>query len=123
MAFQAIHKNVGDSDSETVALVSLAFAWDAALQHLLPEGVEGIHSIIKNNCGQAFSYEINGADAIFVGEGDLHETKFDDREVVANLALHSHPEFATTSGHCQFSMVRHILSTFFCTSSWVPTRS
>ena len=50
--------------------------------------------------------------AIFLGDGDLHESKFDDMEVFVNLALHSHPEFTNTDNHCRYSMRIYPSQTF-----------
>ena len=68
MVFHPICGNVKDH-SETVGLVAGGIAWDASLQNLLPESVEGIIGIIQNTCDQTHTHEINGHDAIFIGDG------------------------------------------------------
>ena len=102
-------RNISDSDSDIVAYVGGAMAWDVALLNLLPENVVGIHAVIKNNCNQTFTYEIRGKDAIYQGDSDLHEDIYDTQTVIADLALHTNPDFTTTPGHCMYSMVRHLL--------------
>jgi hypothetical protein len=72
---------------------------------LLPEGVTGIVTVIRNTCNQSFTYEINGPEATYLGEGDLHETKYDDMETTVSFSFHTHPKFTSTQGHCQYSMV------------------
>ena len=105
--------SVPDSDNpnggipgDIVGVLAGAAAWDVALLDLLPEGVEGILAVVQNTCNQSYTYEIRGPNAMFLGPEDLHEDKYDDMNVVVNLALHQHPDFATTEGHCQYSMVR-----------------
>ncbi|CAB9519351.1 Guanylate cyclase [Seminavis robusta] len=93
-----------DEETEIVAVLAGATAWDVALLQLLPEGVVGIYAVIKNNCGQEHTYEIRGPDAFYLGDKDLHESKYSSMERVVNLALHSHKNFATTPGHCQYTM-------------------
>jgi hypothetical protein len=95
----------GDSKSEIVASVGSGFAWDFALRNLLPEGVDGIIVEIENSCNQSYSYQISGPEALFIGEGALHETKFNNRKVSRSLSIHNHPNFTTTPGHCYYSMV------------------
>jgi hypothetical protein len=95
----------GDNKSEIVAFAGSGFAWDFALRNLLPEGVDGIMVEIENNCNQSYSYQISGPEAFFIGEGALHETKFNDRKVFRSLSHHDHPNFTTTPGHCYYSMV------------------
>jgi hypothetical protein len=95
----------GDFQSEIVAYAGSGFAWDFALRNLLPEGVDGIIVEIENNCNQSFSYQISGPEAFFIGDGKVHEAKFNDRKVFRSLSLHNHPNFTATPGHCYYSMV------------------
>ena len=95
----------GGKPGDIVGLLAGAAAWDVALLDLLPEGVEGILAVIQNTCNQSYTYEIRGPDAMFLGPEDLHEGQYDEMKVIVNLALHQHPDFATTEGHCQYSMV------------------
>ena len=78
--FHPVHEDVTDYNSRIVGILVCGVAWDASLLNLLPDNVDGIHAVIKNNCDQAYTYEINGPEAIFMGEGDNHERKFDDHE-------------------------------------------
>ena len=105
-----IHEDISDYNSKIVAVFGVGMAWDASLLNLLPENVVGIFAVVRNNCNESHTYEINGKDAIYQGAGDFHDPKFDDYESVVDLALHTHPNFTTTPGHCMYSMVRQILS-------------
>lgn len=55
-AIHPIHEDATDPESQIVAVLSAGVALDAALLDLLPDGVEGIHCIIKNNMNQSFTY-------------------------------------------------------------------
>ena len=103
-----------DTQREIVGVLAGASAWDVALLNLLPDGVVGIHAVVRNNCNQSYTYEIRGSDAYFLGNQDLHETKYDGWDVRVNLALHSHPDFSTTPGHCQYEMVCVATSILHC---------
>jgi hypothetical protein len=87
-------------------VLTCGIALDASLLDLLPEGVQGIIAVIKNNMNQSFTYEIIGPDAVFLGEGDLHEDEFDDMKVDVDLALHTNPAYLTTAGNVLYRMVR-----------------
>lgn len=54
--FHPVHKDSNDPRSDVVAVVSGGSAWDAALRNLLPEGVNGITVVVKNNCNQTYTY-------------------------------------------------------------------
>jgi hypothetical protein len=100
-----VHQDSTDYESELVGVALMVIAWDQALLNLLPEGVRGIFAVLKNNCNQTHTYEIDGSDAFYRGEGDLHQG-YDSMEVEVDLAIHTHPDFAATPGHCQYSLVR-----------------
>lgn len=100
-----IHRNTTDYNSDIVAWLGTGASWDAGLLNLLPNNVEGIHAVLKNTCNQTFTYIIRGRNAIYLGDSDLHESKYDDMEVIADLALHTHPDFTKLPGHCLYSMV------------------
>ena len=57
-------------DSDMVATITSAVAWDASMRNLLPDNVNGICCVIRNSCDQTYTYEIDGKDAFFKGEGD-----------------------------------------------------
>ncbi|CAB9496705.1 Receptor-type guanylate cyclase gcy [Seminavis robusta] len=102
--FHPIHRDATYTDSEIVGIIGSAFAWDVSLLDLLPSNVKGIHAVLTNDCGQTYTYDIQGGDAIFIGDGDFHEEEFDDHKVVVPLNLHTHADFTATEGHCQYSM-------------------
>lgn len=94
-----------DPDSRTVGLALSFMAWDKSLRNLLPSNVRGIHAVVRSNCGQAFTYQIDGNDAFYLGDGDQHDPKYDTYQVEIDMAPHTHPEFLTTPGHCIHKMV------------------
>ena len=65
------------------AFVSIDLFWEAFLERILPPNSDGIYVVIDNAapCNQVFTFQIYGEDAVFVGDGDLHEDKFDSMEV------------------------------------------
>lgn len=101
-----MHKDPTDYNSDIVGMIGVGVALDAALLNLLPQGVEGIICVIKNNMNQTFTYEITGKDAIYLGDEDMHEAQYDPMEFQVDLALHTNPAYPSTPGHCQYRMVR-----------------
>jgi len=112
-----VRARVNEPDSPVVAVISVGMGWDASMQDLLPEGVEGIMAVLKNDCNQSFTYEVNGDQAFFRGVGDLHESAYNDMKREINLAIHSHPQlFDQSKGHCRYRMVSSFFSyTVECT--------
>jgi len=99
-------------NSEVVGTLTAAIAWDASMRNLLPKNVRGIYCVIRNNCDQSYSYEIDGEDAVYQGEGDGHDSKYNDMKHSVNLSLGSHPDFEKVGGHCMYTMSIYPTSTF-----------
>lgn len=52
--------------------------WDIFFINILPQSAKGLVAVLKNTCEQAFTFMINGPDVDFLGEGDLHDSAFND---------------------------------------------
>jgi class 3 adenylate cyclase len=63
-----------------VGAVSTEFNWEDNFRNILPAHSKGIICVLENTCDQVFTYKIEGKDAIFLGTGDLHNTKYNDME-------------------------------------------
>lgn len=73
---QPIFRELGDvnNSSEVVGLLQAVVPWDRYLTNLLPKGVDGITCVLKNTCGQAFTYELNGNRVRLLGKRILCAT-------------------------------------------------
>mmetsp|Transcript_27427 Transcript_27427/g.65843 ORF Transcript_27427/g.65843 Transcript_27427/m.65843 type:complete len:1348 (+) Transcript_27427:241-4284(+) len=71
--------------SQAVAFLSGTYYWSTLLSDILPSGQEGLVVVVSNNCGQTFTYEINGANTTYMGAGDMHDKTFDIYETSTNL--------------------------------------
>ena len=65
-------------------------AWEFYLTELLPPGISGIVVVLQNSCGEKFTFELEGAHAEFIGDGDLHDQSYDD--------LYKDVDLASTTG-------------------------
>lgn len=70
-----------EKKKEVVAFLSLDIFWDVFLDGILPPNVFGIQVVIENTCDQSFTFDLKGNAAVFLGEGDLHNTEYDDMGV------------------------------------------
>jgi class 3 adenylate cyclase len=61
-------------------------------------GVNGIQVVLANSCGHYHTYELQGPDAVYLGDDDLHDRQFDYLKVVTGLDEH-HDEH----DHCNFN--------------------
>jgi hypothetical protein len=73
-------------DSESVAVMNVAFQWRSFFEDVLREGERGLLVVVKNTCSQVFSYRIDGPNANFLGLGDKHDKKYNDFELAMGMA-------------------------------------
>lgn len=66
------------SNGRLAQIMTAYVYWQSYFTHVLPEGQNGIVAILENTCGQAFTYLLHGPRATYVGQGDLHESQYDD---------------------------------------------
>jgi class 3 adenylate cyclase len=102
--FRAVFRSLKDHDSDAVAALTLPVAWDVPLRDALPESVNGINVVLRNTCNQSFTYLLNGPDAHYIGEGDLHDTTYDELGMSVDLWQSNHPDYLTVGNHCLFSL-------------------
>ena len=101
-----VHEIPNDSESKIVARLSGSFAWDYTLRNLLPNNVNGVMVELRNSCNQSSLYSLVGYDAFYLGVNATKDSSYEYMEVVRDLNLGTHPNFTTTPGHCQYTIVR-----------------
>eukprot|EP00934_Nitzschia_sp_Nitz4_P002155 Nitzschia sp. Nitz4//scaffold6_size259037//151917//155608//NITZ4_001087-RA/size259037-processed-gene-0.270-mRNA-1//-1//CDS//3329556932//2155//frame0 len=95
-----VPQNASSTDlGKMVGVFAMTFYWRDLLKNILPDGSNGIIVVFENACGEAFTYELNGPETRYLGEGDLHETDYDDLSIASRLTdLHVFSEDSTYSG-------------------------
>ena len=73
--------------SVAVGVTSISFTWTSMFMSILPSDVSGIVCVLESSTGQSHTFELNGGEATFLGEGDLHDKSFDKMEKVAAYEL------------------------------------
>ena len=63
---------------DVVAILSMTTKWESFLLPNLPPDPNGLVVVIWNECNQAITFEITGADVTYLGPGDFHEIEYDD---------------------------------------------
>jgi class 3 adenylate cyclase len=64
-------------EQPAVGVFSLSFFWRDLLKNLLPPNSKGVIVVFENTCEQVFTYRIDGEKAIYVGQGDQHDSRYD----------------------------------------------
>lgn len=101
-----IFESLGNSSSPIVAAIFSIITFDVYMADLLPKGVDGIVAVLSNTCGDSATYELNGNSVTFLGPNDLHDLKFNDKQV--NVSLRHFGDASQlaveTPGHCIYSI-------------------
>jgi hypothetical protein len=76
--------------------------------------------VVDDSCGKAYTYDLHGLEGYVLGEGDLHDAKYDNVKVRASFASGTgnvvNEEFLE-QGHCHYVMDMYPSDEFF--SSYV----
>jgi hypothetical protein len=85
-----------EEDPELVGFLVGVTSFSNLLDRLLPKGADGIVCVIKDKCGDAITYKLNGPKANYIGAGDHHDSKFDKYERSAPMEFYD----STFEGRC-----------------------
>ncbi|CAB9511296.1 Receptor-type guanylate cyclase gcy [Seminavis robusta] len=75
-SLESIHLNL-TKDQQPVGVFYAGFFWRELIRDILPSGSNGIILVYSDGCGPTFTYQLNGPNTIFLGAGDLHDSKYD----------------------------------------------
>lgn len=99
----------GSPDARMVGIIGAAASWDVSMRNLLNRanrGVDPIIAVVKNSFGQEYTYSIEGPDAIYLGEGDKHDPRFDSMLMHGDLVVTKDKErFKNTKDNCFYWLV------------------
>jgi class 3 adenylate cyclase len=79
---------VFDNFSTSRKLVGILLSdsyWRLHFDQILPPNAKGVIAVLENNANQSFTYQLDGPDATYLGEGDLHDEAFDHMQVSADV--------------------------------------
>jgi hypothetical protein len=63
-------------ESDIAGVILLTFDWASCLQDSLLYEDVSVVAVLSNECGQTYSYRIDGAELSYLGEGDMHDSDF-----------------------------------------------
>ena len=64
------------STRNVVAVMKSAIHWRTYFRNILPSNINGITVVLENKCDGFYTYELQGAEAYVVGEGDQHDLTY-----------------------------------------------
>jgi hypothetical protein len=83
--FVTIPNDGSENLGNFVGVFAMTFYWRDLIKDILPPQSNGMVVVFENACGQTFTYQVNGPEAVYLGRGDLHESEYDALEKVSLL--------------------------------------
>lgn len=74
---------LNSNNTKPVAIMGVTFYWRDLLK--LTEGVSAV-AVFENDCNPTFTYQIDGANATYLGRGDFHDPKYDSMKRTSSLS-------------------------------------
>jgi hypothetical protein len=103
LLLEPIYPTFDDHDNnDLVGFLAAVVPWDAFFSNILHDEAHDTVVVVHNSCGDNFTYQINGPQAIFLGAKDMHERKFSHLGVSAPFASFLQHDFEDTHEHCVY---------------------
>ena len=74
-----------ESNRTTVAGINAVIRWASYFENILTDSSQPVHVVLSNTCDSEFTYKIRGANAVFVGNGNLANPKYEDMALSVGL--------------------------------------
>lgn len=83
--FVPIFRDFSSSSSEhIVGTIILEIDWEVYFQESLHTHEEGVDVVLTNTCGQEFTFESTDNQLVYIGEGDLHDPRYDNMRITSD---------------------------------------
>jgi len=76
--FSKVFYPIFDSNQNLVAILTSIIDWSTYFRDVLPPHSDGIQVVLKNECGNVHTFQINGESAISLGKSDLHDSDYNN---------------------------------------------
>jgi hypothetical protein len=75
-AFMPIYNTFTYPIRQVVGVVYAALNFEYYFTNVIPDHINGIIVVLLNTCGEQFTFRIDGSNAVGIGVGALHETRY-----------------------------------------------
>jgi hypothetical protein len=100
-----VYSDYSTDSREVVGCVVAVLPWDVYFKDLFQTGTPGIYVVVSDgDCGNEFTYEIIGVEANYLGEGDLHDSQYDEYVRLADFAATITPDSPNGGAQCNYSL-------------------
>jgi hypothetical protein len=98
----------GDPMSDIIGHIVAVIPWGLFFQDVLQEGQNGVYAVLRESCGSSFTYIVNGRNATFLAEEDVHETAYDHMKRSTSFVAYDGDLDGISDGglsdHCEYTL-------------------
>jgi len=76
-----VFDSFNNNKKKVVGTISIHLKWSTFFNNLFEKGTVRFVTVVENSCGQAFTFDIDGPEATFIGSGDFHDPTFRSDEL------------------------------------------
>lgn len=95
-----VYANTTTENAPMVAMLLAQVSWHSHFEDILKEGVNGVYVEVEHVCEGTLevkhTFEIDGPEVVYVGQGSLHSSKWNGLEIISEVAALS------TVGGCSY---------------------
>jgi hypothetical protein len=92
-------------DNPIVGVMTAVMSWDIYLGNMMPKDVIGIVVVIKDTCGDVFTYQVDGPNATYLGDSDLHDPRYNYLEETTPFVPFMEWNFSSDNyNHCEYHL-------------------
>ena len=110
--YPILKDSIDSDDNPVVGSLATLVVWNKLFLDILPKNVVGLFAVVKNTCEQVYTFRIDGPNAVFLGDGDLHDPKYDQMSqevsftslVQAGIEAKTYLGFPVDTGGCQYTL-------------------
>ena len=111
-------------NSKVVGALTAYVYWQAYFLNILPPNSHRVIVVLSNSCGQIFTYSVDGANATYIGPGDLHDSEYDSLK--KSVGFHADMKDSnSTNGQCIYKIAvypsKEMQDDFYTGEPWIIT--
>jgi class 3 adenylate cyclase len=105
--FFPVFSSFSTQTRQLVGVLSTLIDFEQLFNGALAEGSGGLLGVLDNNCGDIFSFEVNGEDAVYLGPEDFHNTdhgSLNQKFEFASTLFESASSVEVNSVYCPYTL-------------------
>jgi hypothetical protein len=101
----SINAGINGNEKQTGGFVFAVMPWERYFKNVIPTDLFGFVVEVNDHCGTNVTYQIDGYQVNVVGEGNLHDSKYDNLHLEANFAGFAQYDGVDSSvEHCYYTL-------------------